>query len=167
MPSNYLYFVSTHLVSIPEEIHCCNDENQLSDPIRASVHRSSSSSSFDSTASPSLVPMMRNWLCDEAKSSSFMPKVPTRRTEEYISNDTAPKAPLRRRLSEDFGAECDIPIVKNALEPPLRKRLSDDVGAECDFPVVKTCALLSNEVPLSIPYERRLVDPTFVWGHAA
>jgi hypothetical protein len=164
MPSNYLYFVSTHLVSIPEEIHCCNDDSILSDHIRASVHRPTSCSSFDSTASARLGPM-RNWFYDEAKSSSFMPKVPKRRTEECISNDTAPTAPRRRKLSDDFGAECDIPIVETALETPLRRKISEDFGAECD--IVKTFALLSDEVNLSIPYERLIVDPPCVWGHAA
>jgi hypothetical protein len=96
---------------------------------------------------------MRNWVYDEAKSSSFMPKVSARETKECISNDSAPKAP-RRKLSDDFSAEW----------------LSDVFGAECDIPIVKTYALLSNEVPISIPYERILVDPacvSCVWGHAA
>jgi hypothetical protein len=137
MSSNYLYFVSTDLSSIPEEIHCCDDESTICDPIRASAHRPSPSSSFDSTASVSLI-SMRNWVYDEAKSSSFMPTVPARGTKEYISNDTAPKAPLRR-LSDDFGAECDIPtgILKTALEAPLRRRLYDDFSAECDIPMAE------------------------------
>jgi hypothetical protein len=79
MPSNYLYFVSTNLVSIPEELHCCDDESIISGPIEVPVR---SSSSIDSTASPSLVPVMRIWFCDAAKSSSFMPKVPTRSKDQ-------------------------------------------------------------------------------------
>jgi hypothetical protein len=135
MPSNYLNFIATRLTSIPEEIHRRDGESTKLDPLRASVYRPSSSSSFDSTASATSIAFMRNWVYDEAKSSSFMPKVPARSTNECISNDTPPKAP-RRRLSDDFGAEYDIPAI------------------------VKTDALLSNQLPLSIPYEMILDDAT-------
>jgi hypothetical protein len=94
---------------------------------------------YDEAKSSSLV-SLRNWVQDEAKSNS-----PARGTNECISNDTAPKAPLRklspeaplRRLSDDFGAECDFPILKIALEAPLRRRLYDDFSAECDIPMAE------------------------------
>jgi hypothetical protein len=143
MPFKYLHFVSTHLSSIPEEIS----------PTRCSVHRSSSSNSFDSTADASLV-STRNWFYDGAKSSSFMPKVPPRKTWECISNDTAPKAPLRRRLSDENLEWKTISLSWRlhlaAPKAPLWIRLSNDFGVECDIPVVNTVVLPSNKLPLSI-----------------
>jgi hypothetical protein len=105
MPFKNLHFVSTRLSSIPEEIG----------RTRCSVQRASSSNSFDSTANASLV-STRNWSYDGAKSSSFMPKVPTRRTRERIFNDTAPKAPLRRRLSDEN-------LERNTIRPLSARRL--------------------------------------------